>query len=72
MGRKNEPKNRLSTRPCKDELGNGNAVHSEVHNTIEKIRGSRVETEPTSWSLDAHVWNLMWTGEEAMKKGSQF
>jgi len=38
---------------------------------IEKIGGSRVHTEPTAsaWGLDAHVWNLLWTGEEAMKKG---
>ena len=36
---------------------------------IEKTRGSRVDTEPTAWSLDAKVWNLLWTGEEAMKKG---
>jgi len=36
---------------------------------IEKIGGSRVDTEPTAWSLDVHVWNLLWTGEEAMKKG---
>jgi len=31
--------------------------------------GSCVDTEPTAWGLDAHVWNLLWTGEEAMKKG---
>jgi len=36
---------------------------------IEKIGGSRVDTEPTVWGLDVHVWNLLWTGEEAMKKG---
>jgi len=36
---------------------------------IEKIGGSRVDTEPTAWVLDAQVWNLLWTGEEAMKKG---
>jgi len=36
---------------------------------IEKIGGSRVDTEPTAWGLDAQVWNLLWTGEEAMKKG---
>ena len=36
---------------------------------IEKIGGSRVDTEPTVWGLDAHVWNLLWTGEEAMKRG---
>jgi len=36
---------------------------------IEKIGGSRVNTEPTAWGLDVQVWNLLWTGEEAMKKG---
>jgi len=35
---------------------------------IDKIGGSRVDTEPTAWGLDAQVWNLLWTGEEAMKK----
>ena len=37
---------------------------------IEKIGGSRVDTEPTAWDLDVQVWNLLWTGEEAMKKGT--
>jgi len=36
---------------------------------IEKIGGSRVDTELTAWDLDAQVWNLLWTGEEAMKTG---
>jgi len=36
---------------------------------IEKIGGLRVDTEPTAWGLDAQVWNLLCTGEEAMKKG---
>jgi len=36
---------------------------------IEKIGGSRVDTEPTAWGLDLQVWNLLWTGEKAMKKG---
>jgi len=36
---------------------------------IEKIGGSRVDTEPTARGLDVQVWNLLWTGEEAMKKG---
>ena len=38
----------------------------ETH--IEKIGGSRVDTEPTAWGFDAQVWNLLQTGEEAMKK----
>jgi len=36
---------------------------------IEKIGGSRVDTELTAWGLDVQVWNLLWTGEEATKKG---
>jgi len=36
---------------------------------IEKIGGSRVDTEPPAWGLDVQVWNLLWTGKEAMKKG---
>jgi len=36
---------------------------------IEKIGGSRVDTEPTAWGLNVQVWNLLRTGEEAMKKG---
>ena len=36
----------------------------------EKIGGSRADTELTAWGrLDTQVWNLLWTGEEAMKKG---
>jgi len=35
---------------------------------IEKIGGSRVDTKPTAWGLGAQVWNLLCTGEEAMKK----
>jgi len=36
---------------------------------IEKIGGSRVDTEPSVWGLGAQFWSLLWTGEEAMKKG---
>jgi len=36
---------------------------------IEIFGGSRVDTEPTAWGLDAQVWNLSWTGEKAVKKG---
>ena len=36
---------------------------------IEKIGGSRVDTESRAWGLDTHVWNSLWTGEEAMRKG---
>jgi len=36
---------------------------------IEKIGGSRVDTESTALGLDVQVRNLLWTGEDAMKKG---
>jgi len=36
---------------------------------VEQIGGSCVDTEPTAWGLDVQAWNLLWTGEEAMKKG---
>jgi len=45
-----------STRKCKTRM--------------EKIGGPRVDTQPTAWGLDVQVWNLLWTGEEAMKKGT--
>jgi len=35
---------------------------------IEKIGGSRVDTEPTAWGLDAQFWNLLCTSKEDMKK----
>jgi len=28
-----------------------------------------IYAEPTALGLDANIWNLMWTGEETMKKG---
>ena len=28
-----------------------------------------MDTESRAWGLDTHVWNSLWTGEEAMKKG---
>ena len=36
---------------------------------IEKIGGLHVHTKPTAMGLDAQVRDLLWTGEEAMKKG---
>jgi len=36
---------------------------------IEKIGGSRVDTETTAWGLGAQFWSLLWKGAEAMKKG---
>ena len=28
-----------------------------------------MDIESRAWGLDTHVWNSLWTGEEAMKKG---
>ena len=36
---------------------------------IVKIGGLRVGAKPTALGLDAQVYNLLWTGEEALKKG---
>jgi len=36
---------------------------------IEKMGGSRVDTQPTAWGCDVQVWNLLCTGEKAMTKG---
>ena len=35
----------------------------------EKIGGSCVDTEPIAWGFGVQVWNLLWTSEDAMKKG---
>ena len=35
---------------------------------IENIGGPRVDTEPAAWGLDEQDRNMVWTGEEAMKK----
>jgi len=33
---------------------------------IERIGGSRLDTDPEVWSLDQTTWELMWAGEAAM------
>jgi len=35
---------------------------------IERIRGSRLDTDSEVWGLDQTTWELMWAGEEAMRK----
>ena len=55
--------------PEKMSLAKAMRVIRKCITRIEKIGGSRVDTEPTAWGLDVQVWNLLWTGEEAMKKG---
>jgi len=50
-GQKKKLKNRFSARPWKDELGN----HPKEQKRIKKIGGSRVDNEPTAWTLYAQV-----------------
>jgi len=35
---------------------------------IERIRGSRLNTDSEVWGLDQTTWELMWAGEAAMRK----
>jgi len=35
---------------------------------IERIGGSRLDTDSTVWGLDQTTWELMWAGEAAMRK----
>jgi len=35
---------------------------------IERIGGSRLDTESKVWGLDQTTWELMWAGEAAMQK----
>ena len=35
---------------------------------IERIRGSRLDTNSEVWGLDQARWELMWAGEAAMRK----
>ena len=35
---------------------------------IERIGGSRLDTDSEVWGLDQTTWELMWAGEAAMRK----
>ena len=35
---------------------------------IERIRGSRLDTDSEVWGLDQTTWELMWVGEAATRK----
>ena len=35
---------------------------------IERIRGSRLDTDSEAWGLDQTTWELMWAGEAVMQK----
>jgi len=66
MGRKNGPSLLV---PEKMSWATATRSIRKCKTRIEKIGGSRVDTEPTAWGLDVQVCNLVWTGKEAMKKG---
>jgi len=38
---------------------------------IEKIGGSRLDTDPEVWGFDQTTWELMWAGEVAMHSRSK-
>ena len=69
MGRKMDPK--LASMLASEKMSWATATRSirKCKTQVEKIGGSRVDTEPSAWGLDVQVWKLLWTGEEAMKKG---
>ena len=35
---------------------------------MERIGGSRLDTDSEVWGLDQTTWELMWTGEATMRK----
>ena len=35
---------------------------------VERIEGSRLDTDSLAWGLDQTTWELMWAGEAAMRK----
>ena len=39
---------------------------------IERIGGSRLDTDSEVWGLDQTAWELMWAGEAAMRKSVDF
>jgi len=39
----------------------------ECNMRIERIGGSRLDTDSEVWGLDQTTWELMWTGEAAMR-----
>jgi len=44
------------------------AAIRECKMRIERIGGSRPDTDSEVWGLDQTIWELMWTGEAAMRK----
>jgi len=69
MGRKYGPKTASVLVPEKMSWETTTQSIRKCQTRIKKIERSRVDTEPTGWGFDVQVWNLLWTGEEAMKKG---
>ena len=52
----------------KTELGCTDWIFRECKMRIERIRGSRLDTDSEVWGLDQATWELMWAGEAAMRK----
>jgi len=69
MGRKNRSKLASVLVPEKMSWATATWSIRKCKTRIEKIGGLRVDAEPIAWGFDVQVWNLLWTGEEAMKKG---
>ena len=63
MGRKMDKKLALVLVPEKMSWATAMQSIRKCKTRIEKIGGSRVDTELTAWGLDVQVWNLLWTGE---------
>jgi len=68
MGRKNGQKLASVLVPGKMSWTTATRSIRKCKTRIQKIGGSHVDTEPTTWGLDVQVWNLLWTGGEAVKK----
>jgi len=64
-----DPKLALVLVPEKMSLATATRSIWKCKTRIQKIGGSCVDTQLAAWSLDATIWNLLWTGEEALKKG---
>jgi len=61
---------RLASVPTTGKLNWAEAPTSirECKMRIERIGGSRLDTDSEVWGLDQSSWELMWAGEAAMRK----
>ena len=68
MGRAVGQQTSISADHWKNELGCTDWIFRECKMRIERIRGSRLDTDSEVWGLDQATWELMWAGEAAMRK----